>query len=47
MTLTFDLQGHGHIMCHLVDLVDYVYLSKPVPCGQYFERCGDSNAFVE
>ena len=22
MTLTFDLQGHGHILCPLVDNVD-------------------------
>ena len=44
MTLTFDLQGHGHI-CALW-LIMQVYISKPVLCDQYLERYGDLNAFA-
>ena len=28
----------------LCPLVMWVYMSKPVPCGQYLERYGDINA---
>ena len=42
MTLTFYQQGHGYILCPLVDFVG-VHVKTIAVC-QYLERYGDLNA---